>query len=579
MRKYLYSFIALGALLYTSCSTEMPEETISQTREIPQSIAIDFEADTRLHLENGKTTPTVGDNFYVFNKRDCADTYTYKGERTENNGYILEQTAQAWQSANQYKVTDKVLVIHSDGLYKGATMPVNNNSFSSAQVIVSRNQKYLKDSFSSAATNGDIVAPMVSISDDINSIYMKNVCGWIKLQVTGNGESVTKIDLYGNHEENIVTGSMIYNTNLSLPDLSVASISSGYHKVTMTFDNDNQEDSHSTATLSSTPTDFYFTMLPVEFTDGFTVKITCTDGTVMTKSTSKKIKINRNEIQAMEPFAYAGEQIELDFSNMSIAQFNDLTYTQGYANTFEVKLANGNEIGNSFFIFYNPDYQPSGEGDAGTLNGEYEIVVTEIGTKSFDKKVFIADASYCYFTDDGSTYYFKSGTVTVSGNNASTTMVFDAIVTNSEGGELPLKSQCILTNMCYTTKESVELPQSFIYQASGGYFTMQSTSGQKTMTIELKTTATKPELLSGKTFTDTAITDCISSGSIPRDEVSSYDKLVGSISFSLENFKHTMTTKGLKFVDVAGNIYQIKDGSYNVNFKPGTINSGAGGLL
>ena len=299
----------------------------------------------------------------------------------------------------------------------------------------------------------------------------------------------------------------------------------------------------------------------------------------MTKSTSKKIKINRNEIQAMEPFAYAGEQIELDFSNMSIAQFNDLTYTQGYANTFEVKLANGNEIGNSFFIFYNPDYQPSGEGDAGTLNGEYEIVVTEIGTKSFDKKVFIADASYCYFTDDGSTYYFKSGTVTVSGNNASTTMVFDAIVTNSEGGELPLKSQCILTNMCYTTKESVELPQSFIYQASGGYFTMQSTSGQKTMTIELKTTATKPELLTGKTFTDTAITDCISSGSIPRDEVSSYDKLVGSISFSLENFKHTMTTKGLKFVDVAGNIYQIKDGSYNVNFKPGTINSGAGGLL
>ncbi|MBQ5353766.1 MAG: hypothetical protein IIU64_05035 [Alistipes sp.] len=370
---------------------------------------------------------------------------------------------------------------------------------------------------------------------------------------------------------------MIYNTNLSLPDLSVASISSGYHKVTMTFDNDNQEDSHSTATLSSTPTDFYFTMLPVEFTDGFTVKITCTDGTVMTKSTSKKIKINRNEIQAMEPFTYAGEQIELDFSNMSIAQFNDLTYTQGYANTFEVKLANGNEIGNSFFIFYNPDYQPSGEGDAGTLNGEYEIVVTEIGTKSFDKKVFIADASYCYFTDDGSTYYFKSGTVTVSGNNASTTMVFDAIVTNSEGGELPLKSQCILTNMCYTTKESVELPQSFIYQASGGYFTMQSTSGQKTMTIELKTTATKPELLTGKTFTDTAITDCISSGSIPKDELISYDKLVGSISFSLENFKHTMTTKGLKFVDVAGNIYQIKDGSYNVTFKPGTINSGGGG--
>ena len=85
MRKYLYSFIALGALLCTSCSTEMPEETISQTRDIPQSIAIDFEADTRLHLENGKTAPTVGDLFYVFNKINHCDTYVYKGN-TNNEG-------------------------------------------------------------------------------------------------------------------------------------------------------------------------------------------------------------------------------------------------------------------------------------------------------------------------------------------------------------------------------------------------------------------------------------------------------------------------------------------------------------
>lgn len=567
MRKYLYSFIALGALLYTSCSTEMPEETISQTREIPQSIVVNFESDTRVHLEGGKTTPTVGDLFYVFNKINHCDTYIYNGNTNEDGKAIIE--FRDTTGYTQHTAMDKLVIIYNESQPE---LYVNNGSPTTATVVVKSSQKYTKDSYAISA------APMVSVSDDNGSVMFKNICGWVKLSLTGNGETIKKIEFSGNNNEGLAFGSNP-PTKIDVNDLSVYSVGHPFKKLTMTFDNDNKEDNWDTATLSSTPTDFYFSMPPVEFTNGFTVKITCTDGTEMTKSTSKKIKINRNEIQAMEPFAYAGEQIELDFSNMSIAQFNDLTYTQGYANTFEVKLANGNEIGNSFFIFYNPDYQPSGEGDAGTLNGEYEIVVTEIGTKSFDKKVFIADASYCYFTDDGSTYYFKSGTVTVSGNNASTTMVFDAIVTNSEGGELPLKSQCILTNMCYTTKESVELPQSFIYQASGGYFTMQSTSGQKTMTIELKTTATKPELLSGKTFTDTAITDCISSGSIPRDEVSSYDKLVGSISFSLENFKHTMTTKGLKFVDVAGNIYQIKDGSYNVNFKPGTINSGAGGLL
>ena len=40
-----------------------------------------------------------------------------------------------------------------------------------------------------------------------------------------------------------------------------------------------------------------------------------------------------------------------------------------------------------------------------------------------------------------------------------------------------------------------------------------------------------------------------------------------------------MTTKGLKFIDGAGNIYQIPDGGYSVSLKQGTINSGGGGWL
>lgn len=566
MRKYLYSFIALGALLYTSCSTEMPEETISQTREIPQSIVVNFESDTRVHLENGKTTPTVGDLFYVFNKINHCDTYIYNGNTNEDGKAIIE--FRDTTGYTQHTAMDKLVIIYNESQPE---LYVNNGSPTTATVVVKSSQKYTKDSYAISA------APMVSVSDDNGSVMFKNICGWVKLSLTGNGETIKKIEFSGNNNEGLAFGSNP-PTKIDVNDLSVYSVGHPFKKLTMTFDNDNKEDNWDTATLSSTPTDFYFSMPPVEFTNGFTVKITCTDGTEMTKSTSKKIKINRNEIQAMEPFAYAGEPIQLNISDLNNPVFRDLTYSEGYANTFEVKVAN-NKHQNGFFIFYNPDYQPSGAGDAGTLNGEYEIVTDEIGTKTYTAKTFIADPSRSCVPYDGDLYYFKSGKVTVSGNNASTTIAFDAIVTNSEGGELPLKSQCTLTEMGYTTIDynGALTYTSFIYQASGGYFTIQSTSGQKTMTIELKTTATKPELLTGKTFTDTAITDCISSGSIPKDELISYDKLVGSISFSLENFKHTMTTKGLKFVDGAGNIYQIKDGSYNVTFKPGTINSGGGG--
>ncbi|MBR2116440.1 MAG: hypothetical protein IJ942_05430 [Alistipes sp.] len=570
MRKYLYSFIALGALLCTSCSKEMQEEAISQTREIPQSIAIAFEADTRLHLENGKTAPAVGDLFYVFNKINHCDTYVYKGNTNNEGKYIIELQTSTYYS--QHTATDKVIVAFCpDGT---PTMSVNNGTVESIKMISRSTQMYLKDSYS------DSSAPLISVSDDLGSIKIKNICGWIKLSITGNGETIKKIELTGKNNEELATSSMVNSAaTVSIPDLNITSVGYAFSKLTMTFNNSDEEDNWNSATLSSTPTELYFTVLPVEFTNGFNVKITCTDGTVMTKSTTKKVKIGRNEIQPMETFAYAGEPIQLNISDLNSPVFRDLTYSEGYANTFEVKVAN-NKYQNGFFIFYNPDYQPSGAGDAGTLNGEYEIVTDEIGTKTYTAKTFIADPSRSCIPYDGDLYYFKSGKVTVSGNNASTTIAFDAIVTNSEGGELPLKSQCTLTEMGYTTIDynGALTYTSFIYQASGGYFTMQSTSGQNTMTIELKTTATTANEIAGKTFTDKGLTEYIGEGSSLRmGDITSYDKLVGSLTITRSGLRYAITTKDLKFVDGAGNIYQITDGSYDLtSFDPGKISTGGG---
>lgn len=568
MRKYLYSFIALGALLCTSCSTEMQEEAISSvTKEIPQSIVVNFESDTRVHLEGGKTTPTVGDLFYVFNKINHCDTYIYNGNTNEDGKAIIE--FRDTTGYTQHTAMDKLVIIYNESQPE---LYVNNGSPTTATVVVKSSQKYTKDSYAISA------APMVSVSDDNGSVMFKNICGWVKLSLTGNGETIKKIEFSGNNNEGLAFGSNP-PTKIDVNDLSVYSVGHPFKKLTMTFDNDNKEDNWDTATLSSTPTDFYFSMPPVEFTNGFNVKITCTDGTVMTKSTSKKVKIGRNEIQPMETFAYAGEPIQLNISDLNFPVFRDLTYSEGYANTFEVKVAN-NKYQNGFFIFYNPDYQPSGAGDAGTLNGEYEIVTDEIGTKTYTAKTFIADPSRSCVPYDGDLYYFKSGKVTVSGNNASTTIAFDAIVTNSEGGELPLKSQCTLTEMGYTTIDynGALTYTSFIYQASGGYFTMQSTSGQNTMTIELKTTATTANEIAGKTFTDKGLTEYIGEGSSLRmGDIASYDKLVGSLTITRSGLRYAITTKDLKFVDGAGNIYQITDGSYDLtSFDPGKISTGGG---
>ena len=511
----------------------------------------------------------VGDLFYVFNKINHSDTYTYNGEIDANGRPILELTTPTYYT--NHTEIDKVIAVYCPEGTPILTID-ENGSATTVKAIVRSKQKYHKDSYAIGS------APMVSVSDDISSIQLKNICGWVKLSITGNGEILEKIEFTGNKNEELATSSMISSSaTISLSDLSVTSVGYAFTKLTMDFDNADEDENWDTATLSTTPTDFYFSMLPTEFTNGFNMKITCTDGTMMTYTTNNSISVSRNEVYQETPFAYAGEPIQLNISDLNTPVFRDLTYSEGYANTFEVKVAN-NKYQNGFFIFYNPDYQPSGAGDAGTLNGEYEIVTDEIGTKTYTAKTFIADPSRSCVPYDGDLYYFKSGKVTVSGNNASTTIAFDAIVTNSEGGELPLKSQCTLESMGYTTLTNAENLgfSSFVYQASGGYFTMQSTSGQNTMTIELKTTAKTPNELKDKTFTDTALNDYISSGSLRMGDLTSYDTLVGSIIFAVEGLNYTMTTKGLKFIDYTGNIYQIPDGGYSVSLKQGTINSGGG---
>lgn len=548
MKRNLYNLVALVTLLFASCSTELPESSTVQSRDIPQTIAIDFEAnDTRLHLEDGKTTLNVGDKFYVFNKINHCDTYVYNGNTNDEGKPIIE--LKDTTGYTQHTAMDKFVIIYNE------TQPevyVNNGSPTTSTISVKSNQKYIKDSY---AVN---VAPMVSVSEDLGSTLFKNVCGWVKLSIIGNGETVEKIELTGNNSEGLAFGSNP-PTKINVNDLSVYSVGYAAKKLTMTFNNkDDQEESYwDTATLSSTPTDFYFAMPPVEFTRGFTVKISCTDGTVMTKSTSKKIEVGRNEVQPMEVFEYVGEPIKLDISDLSNPVFKDLTYIEGFADTFEIKVANS-EVG--YFIFYNSGYRAAGD-----LNGEYEIAAGPIGTK-YSKNTLVADPDRCYIPYDGELYYFKSGKVTVSGTAASTTIAFDAVVTNSSGAELPLVGSCTLADMGYTTSTSTTLQAqgltAFKYKVSGSTTTIQAGSTSSKL-LTLKVNCSNIEDIYDKTYSTSSTTYPINDGSsfyIGGDLGQEYPNVNGEFSITkVNNLKVKITFTNMKFVDQAGNIYEFNE--------------------
>ena len=558
MKKLL--FFGLVAAMFASCSTEVAEQVAGQTRDIPQSIVIDFEEGSRVHLENGKSVLNIGDTFHVFNKINHSDTYTYNGNVDANGSPIIELTNPTYYTT--HTETDKVVVVHcQDGT---PTVTVDNGTVTALKAIVRSTQHYVKDSFAVGS------APMVSISDDVNSVSLKNVCGWVNVQLTGKGESIKKIEFKGNNNEQLATSSMISSSaTISTTDLSVSEVGYAFEKLTLEFDE--------LVTLSSTPTNIYFTMLPVEFSGGFTIKITASDATEMVKSTNKKIKVGRNEIQPMNPFEYAGEPIKIDISSLNTPVFRDLTYTEGYADTFEIKVAN-NSYQNGYFLFYNPDYHAAGN----TLNGEYEIAVAKIGTK-FDKKTFVADNTRCTIPYNGDDYYFKSGKVTVSGTAASTTVKFDAVVTNSDGAELPLVGTCTLAEVGYTTYqtvtlESLGLTTGFKYKVSGSSTTIQSgKANTKLLSLQLK--CNNINSIYDKVFsTSKTAENPIQSGYLyfGGDMGAEYPHIHGDVKIVKKNaLSVDITFTNMKFVDDAGNVYEINEtrtcgwGSTNTLEEPG----------
>ena len=521
----------------------------------------------------GNSRLYVGDQIHIFNKINHSDTYTYNGEIDANGRPILELTTPTYYT--NHTEIDKVIAVYCPEGTPILTID-ENGSATTVKAIVRSKQKYHKDSYAIGS------APMVSVSDDISSIQLKNICGWVKLSITGNGEILKKIEFTGNKNEELATSSMISSSaTISLSDLSVTSVGYAFTKLTMDFDNADEDENWDTATLSTTPTDFYFTMLPVALTDGFTVKIFCTDGTVMTKNFVVSTKVTRNSTITTEQFEYIGEQVKLNVSDLNTPVFRDLTYSEGYANTFEVKVAN-NSYQNGYFIFYNPDYVPSGAGDAGTLNGEYEIVSGNIGAKP-GKKALIADPSRCFIPYDGDMYYFKSGKVTVSGTNESTTMVFDAIVTNSEGSDVPLQSQCTLASMGYTTSTSGTFTDifgmasnvEFRYKQSGNQLAIQGgTESGNLMTLYLKATSFNNIL--GKEFTTSSTTDAILSGNLyfTGDTGSNYPYVDGGIKIEGNALSSKLYPNNLKFIDEEGSIYNIiapDAGYYSIKLGNGTI--------
>lgn len=150
-------------------------------------------------------------------------------------------------------------------------------------VVLPSEQTYAPKSFGNGAF------PMLAVSEN-NVITFKNVCGGMKLQLTGTIK-VISIQVQGNNGE-LLSGAATINayTDRSKPVITMAQDASTI--VTLNCGEGVQLN-------ETTPVDFIFSLPPVSFTEGFSVMITDEFGSVYTVETDEPNSVCRSGLLVM----------------------------------------------------------------------------------------------------------------------------------------------------------------------------------------------------------------------------------------------------------------------------------------
>ena len=287
MKKLL--LFVLAAVAFAACE-QAPIEEAQGVVMSDRSLEVSFEGadDTRIQLQNGKTVWTEGDHVSVFYRSTVNEEWQFMGETGDRTGQIVPVD----NSVNPPATHNHVVVAYpysADYFYNTET----HNIEASLPAV----QNYLKDSY---GTNGNI---MIS-SSEFNKVSLKSVCGWLKLQLTGDGEVVKSITLRGNDGEQ-VAGLIYVDSATATATLASASGNAGDGEVGGTLVRPGTIltevtlDCGEGVALGKSATAFYITLPPQTFANGFTVEIEDTDGYAMEQSTAKTFVVERNTISPM----------------------------------------------------------------------------------------------------------------------------------------------------------------------------------------------------------------------------------------------------------------------------------------
>ena len=387
-----------------------------------------------MQLMDEKTVWNEGDLVSVFYKSNANQQWKFNGVTGDRIGE-LSQVEPGVASAPM----EKVVVVY----------PYNANylitpSTGAVETTLPAEQSYLENSYG-------IGSSMLIASGYYTQFTFKNVMGWLKLQLTGEGEKVTKVVFRGNNGEQ-VAGNVYVNADDASLVLSSAEADEGEEgsvNGNLNFENSVVTEltlNCENVTLGAEATSFYLALPPQVFEKGFTVDIWALDAEEnelkMTAKSEGLLAIERNAIQPLEAIAYQGKPTTLYATTFNTVTNFMTPAMHGMANTYYLMVENPETGDNAGLVFYdNSDPFMA-------LYGQYTVVEGSMGMTTPDTPSLIADWSYSNFTIDGNIYYPLRGTITVDttmamlGTDDANALTFDLVVVDEDYNEVSLVGYC-----------------------------------------------------------------------------------------------------------------------------------------
>ncbi len=293
------SIFMVLAMLLASCSDpeiiavkSLDAEFYSQQR---LTLSLGSDEGTRIELMGGKCVWSKGDYVSVYNFSNANQKWQFEGNTGERRGSF--KLIEAPKSSRQ---TSTIVA-----LYPYDTNYWINSTTCNVETKLPATQHYAEDSFGRGSSI------MVARGDEPD-MMLRNICGWLRLHLAGDGQRVERVSLRGNNNEQLAGRIYIYTEDATLQLASTPDIGGdGDVGGSLIFDGDIIEEvvlECDGCELQDKPKAFYIALPPITFSEGFTVTVECSDGGVMTKQTSNEVVIERNHIKPMAAIKFHGDK-------------------------------------------------------------------------------------------------------------------------------------------------------------------------------------------------------------------------------------------------------------------------------